>query len=35
LFYDEDDVELAPTDLGGGHVVLARRDANTKDLRSW
>jgi peptide/nickel transport system ATP-binding protein len=35
LFRDDDDPEgLAPTDLGGGHLVLARRDASEKELRS-
>jgi peptide/nickel transport system ATP-binding protein len=36
LFQDHDDPHaLAPADLGGGHVVLARRDATEKELRSW
>jgi peptide/nickel transport system ATP-binding protein len=35
LFQDDDDAEgLTPTDLGGGHLVLARRGAKEKDLRS-
>jgi peptide/nickel transport system ATP-binding protein len=35
LFRDDDDPEgLAPADLGGGHLVLARRDVSAKELRS-
>jgi peptide/nickel transport system ATP-binding protein len=35
LFRDDDDPEgLAPADLGGGHLVLARRDVSEKELRS-
>jgi peptide/nickel transport system ATP-binding protein len=35
LFQDDDDPEgLAPADLGGGHLVLARRDVSEKELRS-
>ena len=34
LFQDDDPEGLAPADLGGGHLVLARRDATKKDLRS-
>jgi len=26
---------LAPADLGGGHLVLARRNADARELRSW
>jgi peptide/nickel transport system ATP-binding protein len=35
LFQDDDPDGLAPADLGGGHLVLARRDATAKELRSW
>jgi peptide/nickel transport system ATP-binding protein len=35
LFQDDDRDGLAPADLGGGHLVLARRDASVKELRSW
>jgi peptide/nickel transport system ATP-binding protein len=35
LFQDDDDPEgLAPADLGGGHLVLARRDVSEKELLS-
>jgi peptide/nickel transport system ATP-binding protein len=35
MFQDDKDSDaLAPADLGGGHLVLARRDATEKDLRS-
>jgi peptide/nickel transport system ATP-binding protein len=34
LFQDDDPEGLAPTDLGGGHLVLARRDVSEKELRS-
>ncbi|HMF67476.1 MAG TPA: ABC transporter ATP-binding protein [Phyllobacterium sp.] len=32
---DGDSETLAPTDLGGGHLVLARRNADARELRSW
>jgi peptide/nickel transport system ATP-binding protein len=35
LFQGDDPDSLAPADLGDGHLVLARRDASAKDLRSW
>ena len=35
VFQDDDGPEgLAPADLGGGHLVLARRDVSEKELRS-
>jgi peptide/nickel transport system ATP-binding protein len=36
LFQDGGDAaDLVPADLGGGHLVLARRDASVSELRSW
>ncbi len=32
---DGDSATLAPADLGGGHLVLARRNADARELRSW
>jgi peptide/nickel transport system ATP-binding protein len=32
---DEGEDSLAPTDLGGGHIALARRSASAEALRSW
>jgi peptide/nickel transport system ATP-binding protein len=32
---DGDSETLAPADLGGGHLVLAHRNADARELRSW
>jgi len=32
---DDESDTLAPADLGGGHLVLARRNADARELRSW
>ena len=34
IFQDDSPEGLAPADLGGGHLVLARRDVSEKELRS-
>jgi len=35
LFVEDDEVDLAYADLGDGHFVRARTDADIEELRTW